>query len=412
VILPPSARASTCAWTESSTLQTVSSTRSPLSRSSTYAAISLPTPHGLMNSNSCSHPFATKVRFLIVFIIAALMFCSAGPPGCTQIPALDAYFLSAYRHKPSLSSFNAGDVIEIQGPAASGKTHLLYHLIITCILPSFHASSHIGGWEKRAIVFDTDGTFHVRRLRTLLLARLDRLLHLNSNEENAALVIEELVDEALQKVHIFHPNSSAQLAATLTYLPVYQTVHFRDVGIGFLCVDSISSFYWPDRFTDEQMRPAAVPVSNTTISWVPTLQHVLLALHNFRLSHGPVTVLTNWGLNPLTKSSVDANIYYKQHLHPFPLLSVQTAPPFDVLTSDTNISSTNGNVFDLTHHITLQVVPPLPLYPSIPLETTSEEGEFRKQVAERSEIMGVVRTSGTTSVGTFIFCITDQEILV
>jgi len=99
------------------------------------------------------------------------------PVGATYIPKLDA-ILSAQEQQSSCpaSSIDRGDVLEIQGPAASGKSQLLYHLVITCIMPSRYQSVNIGGWDKAAVLFDNDGTFHIESFHSILLSRLTSLI--------------------------------------------------------------------------------------------------------------------------------------------------------------------------------------------------------------------------------------------
>ncbi|KAJ7235904.1 P-loop containing nucleoside triphosphate hydrolase protein, partial [Mycena haematopus] len=202
-------------------------------------------------------------------------------------------------------SLNWGDVLEIQGPSGSGKTQLLYLLLATCTMPC-----SLGGWGKAAVVFDTEGSFDLRNLHSVLLSRLV-LAFSRSNPSSDDVQL--LAETALHKVHIFRPASTLQLAASIYNLPAYQKTHMPDADIGLVAVDSLSAFYWPDRFTAEQLRPL-------TNSSATSLQHVLTSLQKFRLSHNPVTVLTNWALTVADNSDSHGPppVFYKQHLPSFP----------------------------------------------------------------------------------------------
>jgi DNA-repair protein XRCC2 len=297
-------------------------------------------------------------------------------------------------------------VIEIQGPASSGKTHLLYHLIITCITPLAHPPITLGGWDQAAIIFDTDGTFNVHRLRQLLISRLSRLASRSGDTLLEAPQIEEIAMRALGKLHIFHPNSSIQLAATLLHLPAFHASKLRDSDIGLLAIDSISSFHWPDRFTVEQIRASPHLTTGSHANFVSPLQHVLIALQKFRLSHGPVIVFTNWGLNTLPNDSL-----YRQHLQPFPVLDNLhdngIAAPEVIMN---NCPSTSGStqVIPLTHHITLPFVP----FTQIQFPEEAETQEKLKEVVETNEVVGVIRTAGSSRVGRFMFQIGAAEVLI
>ncbi|KAJ6610107.1 hypothetical protein B0H10DRAFT_1638209, partial [Mycena sp. CBHHK59/15] len=195
---------------------------------------------------------------------------------------------------------NWGDVLEIQAPSGAGKTQLLYFLLVTCIMPSPQ------GWGRAAVVFDTDGTFDSCRLRDLLVLRLQALSATSEDTQHLAEI-------ALHRVHLFRPVSSAQLAASLFHLPVYHTAQMPNAEMGLVVVDSMSAFYWPDRFIAEHWHQPHT-------SYTAPLQHTLTGLQNFRVSHSPVTILTNWGLllADTNHQPTTSPLFYKQHLQPFP----------------------------------------------------------------------------------------------
>ncbi|KAJ7783907.1 hypothetical protein DFH07DRAFT_948896 [Mycena maculata] len=271
---------------------------------------------------------------------------------------------------PDFPLLNWGDVLEIQGPSASGKTHLLYSLLATCIMPSSHHFIDLGGWGKGAVVFDTDGTFDTRQFHSLLLCAFSRS-RISPDD------IQHLAASCLRKLHVFCPGSTAQLAASIAHLPAYHTAHIPDTDIALVAVDSLSAFYWSDRFTAEQMRPLALPNSSTP------LQHVLTALQAFRVSHNPITLLTNWGLT-LAENTNGMPPMYKQHLPFFP--SFPALPG-----SHNNVPS--DILLPLTHHITLHLtpIPPFHSNPSFP-----DEADVRHEVA------GYVRRPSSSQVDRFL----------
>ncbi|KAJ6575230.1 P-loop containing nucleoside triphosphate hydrolase protein, partial [Mycena capillaripes] len=260
-----------------------------------------------------------------------------------------------------------GDVLEIQGPSGSGKTQLLYLLLATCIIPSSK-----GGWGKAAVIFDTEGTFDARRFHDVLLFRLVRAFsRTNASSDDAQLA----AATALHKLHVFHPASSAQLAASIYNLPAYQKANMPDADIALVAVDSMSAFYWPDRFTAEQLRPLALPNSSTP------LQNALTALQSFRVSHNPVTILTNWALTLADNSKGPAAappIFYKQHLPSFPSFPAPAAV-------------ISHNVLPLTHHITLYLRPLPPFHSDASFLSRPEAG-----------ITGYIRRPGNSQVGKFV----------
>ncbi|KAI0080250.1 hypothetical protein K474DRAFT_295278 [Panus rudis PR-1116 ss-1] len=328
---------------------------------------------------------------------------------------------------------NPGDIIEVQGPAGSGKTHLVYCSLISCLMPPQDDGIDLGGWGKAALVFDTDGCFDLARLQELLVYKLVQLI----SEQDARSSREVVADRAriiairfLSNVHIYRPVSSLQLAATLLNLSCAYALEsqLKDVEIGLLVIESLSTFYWEDRFTVEQLRSAStdpeVPITNP-------IEYVLDALRQIRRTIQPVVIVTNWGLNPAGHHSS----LFRQHLHPnLDVASQESAAapsePLDAIQQDhiesisqvdhetvaVNPSSrTEDDVASLrvlTHHITLSPIqlPQIPQSMSLE-EAYSEDRPLRQRILETREFRGIIRTSGSNKRGTFSFLIGENGMI-
>jgi DNA-repair protein XRCC2 len=297
-------------------------------------------------------------------------------------------FLTAVRVQslpPLLPALHArsGDVIEVQGAPGSGKTHLLYHFIITCILPPFHNTVSLGGWGKAACLFDSEWSFDIRRFKTLLLSRLQRLL-----PDVPSTTVQEIAAESLKILHIFRPESSNQLTATLIHLPAYHTKNLPHHEIGMIAIDAIGSFYWIDRFTVEHMAAAQS-------TFVNPLHHVLSALQSLRVTHGMVFILVNWGLNLASNPSAESSSssIYKQHLVPFPSLSASPA---------------QGIALPLNYHITLSS-PAAPQFSADePVEAPVEQYSRR---FDRCEVVGIIRIAEHSSRDRFVLSIRSDDLV-
>ncbi|KAI0778512.1 hypothetical protein BD413DRAFT_110217 [Trametes elegans] len=353
-------------------------------------------------------------------------------PGLTHIPGLDTHLASVNVRRTSRDwPLNRGDVIEVQGPAASGKTHLIYHMLVTCLLPERYSGTELGGWGKAAILCDADGNFDVRRLHRLLVSRLRRFLG-EDDPNNPAMGLEDMATECLRHLHVFRPTSSAQLAITLHRLTAYHATQPRlqNKEIGILAIDSMSAFYWRDRYTLEQIRDAADSSSRANLPHNPLL-HVVQALAKLRLSHRPVTILSNWGLNPLSKPSANGAMespFYKQHLSPFPA-------PFEPHGAAEGLSSISASqhlqddaalrtgmsparplrpreALPLHCHITLHPSTIDPFPASFSVADALHHEHMRSVLVNKGEIRGLVRIPGDETLGEFTFRIGDEEVLV
>ncbi len=195
-------------------------------------------------------------------------------------------------------------------------------------------------------MFDTDGTFDVHRLQTLLQTRLP---HSFPSDENTP---GQIISVALRNVHIFRPRSSSQLAAGLANLSSYHACNLPTSEIALLSVDSASSFYWLDRLAAERhaphlMNPAAPPLTTSN----NPLQTVLTALWSFHRSHYPVILILNWVPSPISPAgNLPAVRLYKQHL-----------PSSSTLVSRTSLfPDHNRPMHFLTHQITLDLTRGVP----------------------------------------------------
>ncbi|EGN94998.1 hypothetical protein SERLA73DRAFT_162620 [Serpula lacrymans var. lacrymans S7.3] len=287
------------------------------------------------------------------------------------------HLLSDTRTSPPLTlgpvSLKAGHVVEIQGPSSSGKSHVLYHILALSLLSSTDA----------AVVYDTDHAFSIPRLRSVLLARL----HLQPR-----------VDACLKRVHVFRPSSSLHLAASIRALPSYHARSIPHTRIALLILDSLSPFYWSDRFTAEEHRAVPLTVEsstdtatarvNRTLHTVP-LHAVLASLQRLRASHRPLILYTNWALNPLPDASLDT-MAYKQHLH--------------------FLSPHLSSLLPLTYHFTLPLAPFNPrAHPQL-VPITADSGE--EPPTDGTRVLCLLRTPGHPDViNRFTFRITHNDVI-
>ncbi|KAL0157320.1 hypothetical protein M9458_048566, partial [Cirrhinus mrigala] len=110
------------------------------------------------------------------------------------------------------------------------KTETLYHLITRCIMPI-----QSGGLEVAVIFIDTDYHFDMLRLVSVLEGRLSE----DSKEGDGS------ESDPEERVHSCLRRLSVQLLLTLHYL---ENTFSSQPSLGLLVIDSISSFYWVDRF--------------------------------------------------------------------------------------------------------------------------------------------------------------------
>ncbi|KIO25220.1 hypothetical protein M407DRAFT_25443 [Tulasnella calospora MUT 4182] len=366
------------------------------------------------------------------------------PPGATFITNLDNHIAAAIPDGlVGDSTLNRGDVIEIQGPAASGKTQLLHffamtcvlpvEMSITCTLPSSQAPSAanisystrivwLGGRAKAVVICDCDGRWSMLRLHDIILSYLctkfaqkfEDVQVQASNIPNATLqftpTASEIAKQCLKRAHLFRPTSSLSLATTLLALPTYHRQKMPDQELLIVFIDSMSAFHHSDKGRIKEANLTPKPTTSTTGAGQPSapradlkaMTHITKAIQCLQRSHGVITLITNWALITPDDKSLNNYVYdsnkpfYGQHLlFPYP------PPPGS---NQSNIQSHHAATvpassppFIITHHITLPgtgfAILPFPIGTSF---ADTLEDEERRAVVEDQRVTALVRKRKTT----------------
>ncbi|KAF3390568.1 DNA repair protein XRCC2 [Penicillium rolfsii] len=186
--------------------------------------------------------------------------------------SFDVFFSSsASRHK------RPSPVVEISSSlSGAGKTQLLYYMTARAILPRTYGGISVGGLEAAVVWMDADDRFDVYRLRNVAREILQQARQLE-DEEMANIDTElfsdaqltELLTSSLQHVHVFRPQSSSVLLATLCTLDKYlydlSRHHSASRPLHLLVIDSVTAFLWQDKLRDEVARTEEIGRSRAEI---------------------------------------------------------------------------------------------------------------------------------------------------
>ncbi|KAL2814168.1 hypothetical protein BJX63DRAFT_431570 [Aspergillus granulosus] len=160
---------------------------------------------------------------------------------------------------PPTSTGRLYPVLEISSTSsAAGKSQVLYHLTALAILPAELNGIPLGGFGSAVVFIDTDGRFDAGRLRTIARGIIQSRLETRDIPSSLAHSIEATLLASLQHVHVFRPQSSLALLATLESLDTYLLDLPRHVSasraIHAIIIDSATAFFWQDKLQDEIAR--------------------------------------------------------------------------------------------------------------------------------------------------------------
>lgn len=177
---------------------------------------------------------------------------------------------SAYRSKRPCP------VVEISSSlSGAGKTQLLYYLVARAILPRRFGDISIEGQDAAVVFIDTDDRFDAGRLRTIARDIVQMAPQVSDPEvdqevsRKSQVDIDSMLLSALNHVHVFRPESSSALLATLESLDKYLYDISRHYSasrpLNMIAIDSVTAFIWLDRLRDEIARTEEIGRSQAEI---------------------------------------------------------------------------------------------------------------------------------------------------
>ncbi|KAL1310654.1 hypothetical protein AAFC00_000922 [Neodothiora populina] len=276
------------------------------------------------------------------------------------------------RHLPPL--------IELTSPSPNdGKTQLLYYFIAVQTLPTrmHNKTISLKGQGNSVVYIDTESRFSVHRVVEVMRCHIEGRIRewysssTRDNDDNETKKvetmksrptvgeIESVIEEALRHVHVFQPQSLDSLLATLEAIPAYlfpssssfsSTIrrtndtretqpppHFsHNRKLGFLALDSASSFYWQDKAAQEgEEEEDEGPEARQSKSKKKGYTDLALSLHEVSTRlHAPV-IYTTWNLSRTSSSRLSSSSSHTSSLlatgsitaqQPFIFLSIHRRP--------------------------------------------------------------------------------------
>ncbi|KAH8694235.1 hypothetical protein BGW36DRAFT_362051 [Talaromyces proteolyticus] len=238
----------------------------------------LRTQHLSPNDNGTNHP-VLGVKYIDDLLD---IFLNRGSAPC-QGPSTADHSSSESPTVPRLSSSRSQQyklpVLEISSPnSGGGKSQLVYYLAAVSVLPSTFKGRTTGGRDGAVVLLDTDGKLEVKRLYQIAEGVVWNNLRANlkvTEETTTERVLSEqdiksLLHDSLQHVHIFRPQTSLSLLATLKTLGKYlldvTRHHSATRPLHAILLDSASAFYWQDRMRDEVARTEEIGRSAADIT--------------------------------------------------------------------------------------------------------------------------------------------------
>ncbi len=199
-------------------------------------------------------------------------------------------------------------VIEITGATAcSGKTQILYHLISISLLPVKYREMADFGKGYAVVLLDLSSNFSILRLYNVMCDRVSSICSTNSFALPDAEV-SSLVSDSLTHIHIFRPQESSSLQATLDSIPSYLLAqHSLHVSanrpLGLIAMNDISAFLWQDRLdADEEADPSTTArkeKANNSL-FLQRYRSLVSSLHHIQQLFSCTIVATNWAFTPTT----------------------------------------------------------------------------------------------------------------
>lgn len=177
---------------------------------------------------------------------------------------------------PILRTTSTDPVVEISSSSsAAGKSHFLYYLTAVAILPGYYKGVRLDGRNAAVVFIDTDGRFDADRLLAVARGIVQRKGMVNAHpatlgsDDSNGMDAEAMLFSALHHVHVFRPQSSSSLLATLRDLVPYLFGINRHVSssrpLHAIILDSATAFIWQDKLRDDIARVEEIGQSSADI---------------------------------------------------------------------------------------------------------------------------------------------------
>ena len=197
-------------------------------------------------------------------------------------------------------------VIEVTGATAcSGKTQLLYHLISISLLPVQYRDMAEFGKGYAVVLLDLSSRFSILRLYDVMYDRVSSICSTNSftlSHED----LSSLISDSLMHLHVFRPQESSSLQATLDSITPYllnrHPLHVSaNRPLGLVGINDLSAFLWQDRLDGDEDSYLSTTTSKEKANSSLLLQRyrsLVSSLRQIQQVFSCTIVATNWGLAP------------------------------------------------------------------------------------------------------------------
>ena len=168
-------------------------------------------------------------------------------------------------------------------------------------MPTRYDESSIGQGGQAVVLIDLSGRFSILRLRDVMTTMVVERSTLPDD------IIPILISESLAHVHVFRPQSTPSLLATLASLPAYLLEqppkhHSSSRVLGILAIHDLSSFLWQDRLDAEDATDPAVAGADMAGDGIFLQRYRDLVAHLRKIHDlfSCTVVATNWAFSPTT----------------------------------------------------------------------------------------------------------------
>ncbi|KAL4814688.1 hypothetical protein BDW67DRAFT_186487 [Aspergillus spinulosporus] len=289
-------------------------------------------------------------------------------------------------------------VLEISSTcSAAGKSQVLYYLAALAVLPSKFNGKSLNGSNAAVVFIDTDGRFDAERLRTVARGIvLDRLGDTVASDTENHGAVEAMIFTSLQHIHVFRPQSSLALLATLQSLDAYLLDLSRHASgnraLQAIIIDSATAFLWQDKLQDEIARTEDIgrPVAE--------IERERLQRENFYLADIYADLVT---ILKQLQNTFDCNVIYTAtsfggRSTEKPSMPYGSYNPLDTALQTPSFRSPLPSPWGLfpTLRLVLQRKVLRPFQPGVSVQEAERDAPMRQEVVMRGEFLGSVNGWG------------------
>ncbi|KAL8727786.1 MAG: hypothetical protein Q9181_005586 [Wetmoreana brouardii] len=181
-------------------------------------------------------------------------------------------------------------------------------MVARLLLPPIHETTSLGERSSAVVLFDLGNTFSLLRLKDVMVKYIDSCNH-ERLEPSVPETLIAMVRDAMEHLHVFRPQSSLSLLASLSNLQSYLFNTGSHVSanrkLGAILLNDVDAFLWQDRLEDAEGQTIRSQAPHQLGLLAGRFRDLVAHLRRLQMVFSCLVITTCSALSTITSTRVD-----------------------------------------------------------------------------------------------------------